>query len=372
MELLNATKMKAAYTMAMGPDARELLVVVVKGTFAFPDEDGAVAKLAEEQVDLVMADEATGEPGFSATLYESDFCPVKQRCDVLLNGTAWAPGGQEAQRITVGLRVGELMKSFDVVGNRRWKKGVLGISATKPEPFLRMPISYDLAYGGMDDSHENEKKHAAFSENPVGRGFHVNLSVEAIEDEPLPNTEETGKPVRQPKGKYRPMSFGALGRGWPSRLQYAGTYDQNWIDNVFPFLPGDFDERYYQAAPEDQQLDWLAGGEEVALLNLTPEGHAVFRLPQLEMPVTFYPKEGDETETKAVPDTLLIEPDLKRFMITWRVALPLKKNIFEIAEAVVGRMPLSWYRAREQGKDWYPSLTEWVEANQTDTEEAGT
>ena len=71
---------------------------------------------------------------------------------------------------------------------------------------------------------------------------------------PVSNTEEISDPVRDPGGRYRPMAFGPIGRGWPSRIRYAGTYDQNWIDNVFPFLPDDFDTRYFQCAPEDQQI----------------------------------------------------------------------------------------------------------------------
>jgi hypothetical protein len=46
MELLNATRMQAAYTMG----------TAVKGTFAIPD-DGGPATLMEEQAPLVMADE---------------------------------------------------------------------------------------------------------------------------------------------------------------------------------------------------------------------------------------------------------------------------------------------------------------------------
>jgi hypothetical protein len=368
MDLLNTTKMKAAYTLGMRPDGRELLVVVVKGTFSFPEKKGDPAPLASEQVDLVMADEPSGEPGQSATLYESDFCPVKPRCDVLLNGQAYAPGGQPAERVTVALQAGNLQKAFDVVGHRSWKKGVLGISATRPEPFLTMPITYDTAFGGSDNSHEKEKKHAAYADNPVGVGFHSNLAVEAIEDAPLPNTEEEGKPVHNPRGKYRPMAFGALGRGWPQRLQYGGTYDQNWVDNVFPFLPSDFDERYYQAAPEDQQLDQLNEGDEVILLNLTADGHAAFRLPKLEVPVTFFLTKGEEITTQAIADTLLIEPDEKRFCITWRVSLPLKKDIFEVAQVIVGRMPRSWYRARKLGKEWHPSLGAWVAAQHPEKE----
>ena len=37
MELINATRMQAAYTMGIEPSAREHLVVAVKGTFAFPE-----------------------------------------------------------------------------------------------------------------------------------------------------------------------------------------------------------------------------------------------------------------------------------------------------------------------------------------------
>src|SRR5262245_40526143 len=103
MELLNATKMQAAYTMGMKPDGRELLVVVVKGTFQLPNAE-AVPELAPEQVPLVMADEFTGEPGFSAPRYESDFAPFKPRCDVLLNGSAYAPVGQPAERVIVRLK----------------------------------------------------------------------------------------------------------------------------------------------------------------------------------------------------------------------------------------------------------------------------
>jgi len=89
--------------MGMKPDGRELLVVVVKGTFSIPKSPSEVPELAEKQADLVMADEFTGEPGLSAPKYESDFAPFKPRCDVLLNGSAYAPGGQPSQTHQVGV-----------------------------------------------------------------------------------------------------------------------------------------------------------------------------------------------------------------------------------------------------------------------------
>jgi hypothetical protein len=371
MELLNATKMKAAYTMGMKPDGRELLVVVVKGTFKIPADPTQVPEMADEQADLVMADEFTGEPGFSAPIYESDFAPVKPRCDVILNGSAHAPGGEPSERFEVGLRVGTLTKSFSVVGPRIWKKWLGVVWATRPEPFVRLPISYDNAFGGFDKAHPTVNKHVAILENPVGRGFHCYLNKEAIQYKPLPSTEESGQPIKKPNGKYRPMSFGPVGRGWQPRPKFAGTYDQNWIDNVFPFLPADFDEHYYQSAPADQQLERLNGGEEIVLMNLTPQGHTEFKLPTIPVPVTFYLKNHEEKQVQAVNDTLIIEPDLGRFVMVWRIDLPLKRNMFEVAQVVVGTMSRAWYRAREMGKTWYPSLKELVDERRVEREAAG-
>jgi hypothetical protein len=140
----------------------------------------------------------------------------------------------------------------------------------------------------------------------------------------------------------------------------AGTYDQHWLDNVFPFLPTDFKDEYYQAAPPDQQLPHPAGGEEVVLDNLSPEGHIGFRLPQRTIPVLFTRKAGDERAVEAVIDTLVIEPDLRRLAITWRTSIPLSKNIFEIRHVVAGEMPKGWHRARRVGKIYYASLGELI------------
>jgi hypothetical protein len=368
MELLNATGMPAGYTMGMQPDGRELLVVVIKGTFAIP-QNGKEPTLAAEQVPLFEADVFTGEQGFSAPLYESDYAPRKPRCDVLLNASAYAPGGKPVRRVRVSLQVGSLYKSFDVVGNRVWKKRLFFVRATNLEFFTSMPISYNNAFGGRDNTHKEEKKHRTYLTNHVGVGFHYNLKTEFVHNKPLPNTEESGKRVKKPRGQYRPMAFGPIGRAWQPRPSLAGTYDQNWLDNVFPFLPADFNEAYYQAASPDQQMPYPQGGEEVVLVNLTPQGRMTFRLPKLILPVVFFLKKGEEKETVTVIDTVVIEPDLGRFMLTWRSALPLRKNIFEVAQIVIGNMPRGWYRARAIGKTYYRSLQELVSANGRSAEE---
>jgi hypothetical protein len=326
--------MEAGYTMGLEPDGRELLVVCVKGTFTIP-KNGEEPRLAEEQVPLVEADVFTGEPGLSSPVYESDYAPRKPKCDVLLNGSAYAPGGRPAASVNVSLRVGTISKSFAVVGGRIWKKGFLSFKASPPEPFVVMPISYDMAFGGMDENHQDPKKHQAYMENPIGVGFHSYLKPEFVKDQPLPNTEEINKPVSKPNGKYRPMSLGPIGRAWLSRYPLAGTYDQDWIDNIFPFLPPDFDEAYYQAAPPDQQMSYPKGGETVMLTHLTPEGRTAFRLPNKNILVWFFMKDRSEKDVPAVADTIIIEPDKGHFTVTWRGSLPLRKNMFEVELALI-------------------------------------
>jgi len=355
MELINATQLIAGYTMGIEPSGRELLVVVAKGTFHLPDA-GERPSLLEEQAPLIMSDTFTGEPGVSAPIYEVDFAPKKLRCDVLLIGSAYAPNCQPVQRVGVGLKIGTLQKSFAVVGPRVWHSSMRGVRAGKSDQFIKQSISYDTAFGGVDNKHDDATKHAAYMLNPVGKGYHQHLKNEWVEGSPMPSTEQFNAPITDPSKAYAPQSFGPIGRGWQPRSSYAGTYDQHWIDEIFPFLPHDFDDNYYQAAPMDQQTDFLRGGEEVILANLTPTGKKQFQIPENDVPVYFFPRKGSHIEHKAVIDTIVFEPDLKRFSMTWRTHLPLKKSMFEIAQIVVGKKSKAWWRARTLGKDYYSSL----------------
>jgi hypothetical protein len=303
-----------------------------------------------------MADEFAGEPGLSATIYESDFPPFKPRCDVLLNGSAYAPGNKPVTDVTVGLRVASMQKSFSVVGPRAWCKSMLSVKPSDPEPFTRQPIGYGQAYGGRDVSPKNPDKEKYFVANPVGTGYYPLTPRDELVGKPLPNSSELGTIVTTRKGKSRPMAFGAIGRNFAARHPLAGTYDQDWTDNVFPFLPADFDPLYHQSAPAEQQIDHPQGGEKVVLVNVTTKGRNVFRLPTVELPVEFTNAEFERTELNAVMDTIIFEPDLERMLVVWRTSIPLRRDIFEMKQCVVGKMSRGWYRARNLGKAYYPSL----------------
>ncbi|MFQ1040450.1 DUF2169 domain-containing protein, partial [Citrobacter koseri] len=111
MELLNATPLAAAYNQGLDAEGRESLVVIAKGSFDLP-LDGREARLLDEQQTLLMVDEFYGEPGFSAPRRECEFVPFKPFCDVLVLGSAQAPGGRPVQQLTAGIRAGTEQSRF--------------------------------------------------------------------------------------------------------------------------------------------------------------------------------------------------------------------------------------------------------------------
>ena len=151
MELLNNTGMLTGYTLGMDPDGRECLVVVVKGTFAIPRDKTQKAELIEDQCPIVEADSFVGEPGFSSPLFESDYAPVKHKCDVTLVGSAYAPGGRAVDMVRVGFTVGQLSKELHVLGDRHWTAGLSEYVPSQAVPFERRAFSYDIAFGGVDN-----------------------------------------------------------------------------------------------------------------------------------------------------------------------------------------------------------------------------
>ena len=342
--------------MGFQRDGRELLVVMIKATYDLPLV-GQDVSLAGEQIPLIEADSFSGEPGLSTPLYETDYAHFKPACDVLLLGSAYAPAEHSVTHLQVTLKVGSMMKQFMVIGRRRWRKNTFGISSSFPEKFNVLPISYDVAFGGTDRTEEHKGRTYTFLSNPVGCGYWQHT--DNISNQLLPYTQQIGHPIENPKGQYQPMAFSPIGRNWMPRCKYAGTYDQQWVENTAPFWPQDFDEHYFQAAPLDQTIPYPKGGEEVVLQNLTLDGYRAFNLPNQRMPITFILYKGNDITREAVLDTIILEPDKHRFTLTWRTNLALEKSIFDVKETVVGELSRAWHRARRfPGKQYYSNLAE--------------
>lgn len=341
MNFINQTPYLADHTTATDKALRLHLLLVLKATWRLP-LGGEPAQLMGEQVPLALSDTATAAPGLSAPEYECDFVLCKPRCEVLLLGSAYPLRGMPARVVDCGFRVGELSKQIRVHGPRQWVADASGVRPGLAQPFVRQPISYDVAFGGIGHhTDETPAPEAIYSPNPVGTGYQTLLDPAWLHGKPMPQTEAANQPVLLPDHAYAPMSFGPLGRHWAQRAGFAGTYDANWQENIFPFLPPNFDERYFQSAPADQQLDALQGGQPVTLVNLTypalaPSGRLDFVLPDLALTARCEYKNGLSGEHVLRADTLLLEPDKQRFCVVWRLAVPLRRSVAEIEQIAVG------------------------------------
>lgn len=350
MQLVNATPFAASYSGGLLKSGRRCVVIVAKATYTIPVKTGQEPEIHNEQVEPFNSDTYFGDPANSAPKYETDFAPIKRRCDVILHGSAYAPNKEPAIEVKVGLQIGAVNKQFYVLGDRHWEKPLVGgLRPSAITPFLRQPFSYEDAYGGTDRTKANKGKVAVYRHNPVGVGYSPHCQLEGAR---APSTEALKQRITRPNGKFTPMSFGPIARNWEPRVQYTGTYDQHWQQEVSPFLPDDFDERYYQCAPQDQQTDYLKGGERVVLTGLTSQGQCAFMVPKIDIPMTAIMENNERRRLNPVIDTLCLEPDEGRFTLVWRAHLGIRQRTSEINTLLVGKPTRGWERARVVGKPY--------------------
>ena len=317
--LANRSPFAAERGWVRDKDGAEVWVVAVMGTFEV-GRDGLVS-LAKDQEEVHVVPKYRGEPGQSSLLYESDLVHRKARTDVLLNGHAYAPRGEPTRSFMVGLKVSSVHKRLRVAGDRVYSP--FGLVRSRPRPFTKMPLIYERAYGGVDAFARRAKKRAWEPRNPVGCGFATRAWHRG--GRPAPNMEDPRASFRN-----RPVGFGPIPGSWAPRVDHAGTYDEDWERTRQPLLAADFDERFYQSAPEDQQVDFLKGGELIELVNLTPDGLLRFRLPRVSLGFeTVF--DGEENERhRCRLNTLILEPDLRRFMMVWHTHLPCHHKVLKL------------------------------------------
>lgn len=337
--LENRTPFAAATHVQADADGQEVLVVMLSASFE-AQKGGGLAPAAD-QVPVAFADVPLGDPARSSIRYESDIAPVKPAVEIVVNGTAHAPGGRPAREVRVGLKAGPIAKVLTVTGDRARAAG--GFS--EPRPFRTMPIVWERAFGGTPPDGQAELR------NPVGIGHRGAASADPMVLSEVPNIAYPGDDPERPA----PAGFGAVGRGWQPRLGFAGTYDEAWIDTQWPLPPHDFDPRHHLCAPPDQQAPGLAPGQTVTLVNLTADGHWQFRLPRIGAPLRLIFDDRVEA-TGFAPDTALIEPDLRRVTLKARRAFVTRRNAPALREIVFGHVSPVWVNARRRGKTYLNPL----------------
>jgi uncharacterized protein YjbI with pentapeptide repeats len=310
--------------------------VLVKATFGM--QLGSFAQPLEDQLFPIGDTYAEGATAASSLAYASDLVPYKVNADVLLSATAYRPADKPKGSFRVGIRVGQLSKQLVVFGHRKFKQGVVSSSIEDGEPLATVAMLYENAFGGP-----------GYPQNPLGRGH---------KSDELPLIEYPDRLVQRPGDKPTPAGFGPIAADWEPRKSMVGTFGPDYREKYWPGFPPNFDARYFNAAPTDQQVEgFLRGDEEIVLENLHPT-HPIYstRLPGWRVVCT---REDEDGRCECVPlviDTLWIRPDTNELVLIWRGrmfvqtpdSLEVKRLGFLVEGLAAPLRDASYYRDRVQ------------------------
>ncbi|WP_437631312.1 DUF2169 family type VI secretion system accessory protein [Sorangium sp. So ce854] len=302
----------AAAAVAWRYRGRIHATIVVKATFCLVP-DGTMRRIEPEPI--VERDVPYHDDPSSSARITRDLAPHLTKVDVVLTGHAYSPTEAPAQSVQVGLAVTD-------EGRTLLQKSLV---ARHTAAFQRIPLVYERAFGG-----------AGYFDNPVGLG--------ALPGDGEPN-------LVAPADPRRPACLGPIGGTWPSRRKLLGACQRTSIEARFADIPDDFAWEYFQAAPPDQRLDRLRGGEWIVLHGVRPGvPRLTTRVPRARglARVSGLTEHGVAEGTLVLSaDTLRIDADKERCTLVWRgqLALPSRLALGSMRAAAsveVEGEPLSW------------------------------
>lgn len=196
MDQQTLNNISARLTVIPLPGRRPAAAVWVKGSFDITCAGGLRPSAEAAPLAGDPLDPEAGNCGLS------DLWPVKERPDLVVQGSAFAPGGRPVRAMEISVSAGGRHRRVAVFGRRTitWTApGRVIISA--PEPFVQMPATWQNAYGGIDwrtpvaeptsalEQLRLERDHPGlYPRNPFGKGYLIQQGeVPAME---MPNLED--------------------------------------------------------------------------------------------------------------------------------------------------------------------------------------
>ncbi|AUI87864.1 hypothetical protein BS333_15835 [Vibrio azureus] len=282
----------------------EVWVVVGKQTWQF--NDGQWQSLAESEI--FDDPQYLGEEGFSALKVDHEFAFFKPNTDVLIYGKARSYGKKPVtyQECRI-LLDGHVDKTIAIHGERVWVEHGGSISVSLPQPFIEKDMDYTCAVGGGFD-------------NRIGGG--IAESTAELLQQPVPSVFYPGETWSPSVTHCRVAGFGAIPPFFSQRQKLAGTFDEEWLETRKPMLPVDFDVKFNQSAPQDQQCKgYVSGGERLMMSGFCHNDTITFRIPDKKyMAIATF---KDRQEQAAMPIyTIFADTERKQISLSYTAVFP--------------------------------------------------
>lgn len=271
--------------------------------------------------DAALATRDTSEVWPLATEVIGDVAPLdegwaKMKSEFFVYGSAYMPKSVAQQPISAKASLGPIQKQLAIYGDRDWTP--LGTPG-HPEPFWKMPLVPERAYGGKIDHQE-----------PLGKGsVDSEIDTSGVTIDFIPNIEHPRHLIQSRSDRSVPAGFWALSSEDPRRMKHFGTVNEKWLKTRWPHFPLDTHPDYFQSAPADQQsASFWEGNEAFTLVNL----HPVFpliegTLPEQTARILIAKQVGEDNltivESRSVLETVWFFPDRLK-------GLTLHRAVFEV------------------------------------------
>ena len=300
-------------------------------------------------------------------LADRDLYAFKPASDLVIKGSAHAPGGRPVEELEAGVDVAGRSIRLRVTGQRRVRLRQDTITFSRPEPFRVVELSYKEAYGGVDTwakpnidamsmgplqplvSYSMEGASlAGYRRNLAGKGYLVALSprVEGLELPRVEDPQDLLIPERlvasSPLEWYRqplPAGLDWFDYAWFPRMAFLASgpgllygrrppEDPPLPEITRGQVPADIfqpkdrvemvSERIMNGASPALVFDQLGGGEVITLHNMDPQAPRYdFQLPGETPALTIKPLGEPPMEARPFLATVLVDKEAGLVDMVW-------------------------------------------------------
>lgn len=328
MGFCNATELLAEDVPFVDRDGQDVVVAIAKGTYRVTDGGALVP---DDDPSPIRLNDVPWDPDDerSSIRYPSDLADVKLGTDVVIVGDAMCD--RPVEHIDVAVRAGARTVVVRAFGPRTFYRSLSGLAMGPAAPTTRVPLRYELAYGGAADDSTVEER------NPSGVGVAANAS--ELVERPAPRIESPARPHRTARDRHAPVGVGAIMSHWLPRRSYAGTFDANWTDARMPLPPLDFDIRFNNVAhPSLLVSEGLNAGDPMAISGMSLDGALSFAVPRVPVRFVGLFADGHRLAFEARVDTILVEPERRRVEIVARRAFAMGRAKRVLREIRIDRV----------------------------------